>query len=66
MFEPAIAPLIHAKKCVFGVFLKNTRIALIKKNLVIDIFRKVISGDGFKSTTNVLIDLRVISLRDKY
>ena len=30
----------HMKKCVFGVFLKHTRIALARKNLVIDIVLK--------------------------
>jgi len=35
--NPGISPLKHAKKCVFGVFLKHTRIALVCKNEVIDI-----------------------------
>ena len=30
--NPAISPLKHAKKCVFGVFLNHTRIALVCKN----------------------------------
>jgi hypothetical protein len=29
---PGIAPLKHAKKCVFGVFLNHTRIALVREN----------------------------------
>jgi len=32
VFETKIALNEHAKKCVFGVFLKYTRITLIAKN----------------------------------
>ena len=37
MLAPGISTDKQAKKCVFGVFLKLTRIALVCKNLVIDI-----------------------------
>ena len=32
VLDPGISPLKHAKKCVFGVFLNHTRIALVCKN----------------------------------
>ena len=35
VLAPGIPTLKHAKKCVFGVFLNLTRIALVRKNLVI-------------------------------
>ena len=37
MSNPGIPTNKHAKKCVFGVFLNLTRIALVRKNLVVDI-----------------------------
>ena len=37
MSNPGISPRKHAKKCVFGVFLNLTRIALARKNKAIDI-----------------------------
>ena len=37
MSNPEISPLKHAKKCVFGVFLNLTRIALVRKDLVAEI-----------------------------
>ncbi len=37
MLDPGISPRKHAKKCVLGVFLNHTRIALVCENLVIDI-----------------------------
>ena len=35
--DPGISTYKHSKKCVFGVFLFLTRIALVCENLVIDI-----------------------------
>jgi len=43
VFKPEIYPYKHAKKCVFGVFLKYTRIALVEKNLAVDIASKNVS-----------------------
>ena len=47
MLAPGIPTLKHAKKCVFGVFLNLTRIALVRKNLVIDIIL-----EGIEPTLN--------------
>ena len=40
MLAPGGSPQKHAKKCVFGVFLNFKRIALVRKNRVIDIALK--------------------------
>ena len=51
MLEPGIPADEHAKKCVFGVFLNPTRIALVRKNRVIDIVLKNGARGGLEPPT---------------
>ena len=49
VLDPGIPSDKHSKKCVFGVFLNRTRIALVRENLVADIAIK--SGFRGRSRT---------------
>jgi hypothetical protein len=52
--DPAISTYKHSKKCVFGVFLFLTRIALVCENLVINIALES-GARGRNRTTDIKI-----------
>ena len=57
MLAPGISTDKQAKKCVSGVFLKLTRIALVCKNLVIDIVLE--SGSRWRNHTFLKCHLNI-------
>ena len=54
MSNPEISLRKHHKKCVFGVFLKHARIALLRKNFIIDLALKS-GARGRNRTTDTRI-----------